>query len=130
MGIRDSDSLQGVGARTWLLERRNGLPRATYYFGDQRRLYSLLSLCEYSASPRVLGSSPVDPFGWGDDPEDLLFGQCTSSSGQFAQEWKLRMMTQVAALKGVAESELRRLLARARSSNCADVHVGDSVFFL
>ena len=50
-------------------------------------------------------------------------------SGQFAQQWKFRMMARGAALREVAKSKLRRLLARNKTFNCADIKVGDSVLF-
>ena len=60
----------------------------------------------------VFGSNPVDLFGREDKGGNLLFAQDTSASGQFAQEWKPRIMAQEAALKEVATSKLRRLLAK------------------
>ena len=50
----------------------------------------------------VFESNPVDLFGWKEKDEDPLFAQVTSLSGQFAQQWKLRMMAQEEALKEVA----------------------------
>ena len=59
----------------------------------------------------VFGSNPLDLFGRGAKDEDLLFAQGTSLSGQFVKQWELRMMAQEAALKEVAQRNLRRLLA-------------------
>ena len=53
---------------------------------------------------------------------DLIFAQDTSPSGQFAHQWKSRMMAQ----EEVATGELRRLLARNKSCECADVRIGDA----
>ena len=39
-------------------------------------------------------------------------------------------MAQEAALEGVANSKVRRLLAHNKSSNCANVKIGDSVLSL
>ena len=39
-----------------------------------------------------------------------------SLSGRFAQQWKLRVMAQKAALKEVAHGKLRRLLTYKKSS--------------
>ena len=39
------------------------------------------------------------------------------------------MMAQGAALKEIANSRPRRLLARNKSFNCADIKVGDAVLF-
>ena len=63
-------------------------------------------------------------FGWEDKDEDLAFVRDTSVSGQFAQQWKLRMMAQGAPLEEIGDSELRRLLAHGKSSGGADVEVG------
>ena len=41
-------------------------------------------------------------FGWGDKDEDLIFVQGASLPGQLAQQWKLRMTVQGAALREVA----------------------------
>ena len=61
--------------------------------------------------PREVDARPtnwfLDPiqwifFGWGDRDEDLLFAQDASLPGQLAQQWKLRMTVQGAALREVA----------------------------
>ena len=83
----------------------------------------------YSAFQLVFGSNPADRYGWEDNDDDLLFAQDTSASGQFVQQWKLRMMAQEAALKEVANSKLRRLLAHNKTFNCADIKVGDTALF-
>ena len=75
----------------------------------------------------VFGSNPADLFGWDDSEEDLLFAQDTSSKGQFANQWKLRMRAQEATLKEVANSKLRRILAHNQTFNCTEVAVGDTV---
>ena len=77
----------------------------------------------------VFGSNPADNFGWGDEDEDLLFAQDTSLSGQFVANWKLRMLAQEAALKEIANSKLRRILAFNNSFESVDVKVGDEVLF-
>ena len=116
---------QGVGAHPWTLERRNGLARGIYnrimadgrYSGKQVLaevqwcLDSMVSSSGYSAFQSVFVANPTDLYRWGDNGGDLLRAQDTSVSGQFAQQWKLRMMAQEAALKEVANSKLRRLLA-------------------
>ena len=66
----------------------------------------------------VFGSNTVDLFQWGDDGEDLCCTQDNSLSGQFAQQWKLRMMAQGLAPKEVAEATKRRLPAKNKSFNC------------
>ena len=78
---------------------------------------------------KVLGSNPVDLYGWEDADEDLTFAHVTSLSGQFAQQWKLRMMAQEATLKEITNSRLRRLLAFNKSFTCTDVKTGDTVLF-
>ena len=65
----------------------------------------------------------------GGDDEDALFAQDTSPSGQLAEQWKLRVMAPGAPLKEMANSMLRRLLARNESYKCADVRAGDSALF-
>ena len=78
----------------------------------------------------VFGSIPVDLFGWGDGKGgDLPFAQDPSHSGQFAQQWKLRMMAQGASLKGVAISKLRRLPAYNEPFGRTDVRIGDAALF-
>ena len=85
---------RGVGAQPWILERRDGSVRGTYdrlrendHFSDahdlaevQRRLDSLSSGSGFTASHVVLGSNPVDVFGWEDAcAGDLVFGPiCTA----------------------------------------------------
>ena len=55
-----------------------------------------------------------------------MFTQDTSLAVQFAQQWELRMRVLEAALKEVAKSKLRRLLAYSKSVNCAGITTGDS----
>ena len=47
----------------------------------------------------------------------------------FAQQWKLCIRAQEATLKEIANSKLRRSLARNKSSSRADTTVGDSALF-
>ena len=77
----------------------------------------------------LYGPNPVDLYGWGGQDEDLLFAQDASVSGQFAQQWKRRMMAQEAARQEVANSKLRRPLAYRKTFSCTDVKIGDSVLF-
>ena len=72
----------------------------------------------------VFGSNPVDLFGWEGGDEDMLFAQDTSLAGQFVNQRKLRMRAQEATLKEIANSKLRRLLARNQTFNCAEIDVG------
>ena len=67
--------------------------------------------------------------GWEDRDEDLASAQDTSLSGQFAQQWKLRMMAQEAALKEIANSRNRRAAAYNKSFNCTNVKNGDTALF-
>ena len=69
----------------------------------------------------------MDLYGWGDTKEDLLFAQDNSISGQFVQQWRLRIRAQEAALREVANSKLRRRLAYNKTLECVDIKVGDSV---
>ena len=71
----------------------------------------------------------MDLYGWDDSDDDLLFAQDTSISGQFAQQWQLRIRAQEAALKEIANSKLRRLLAYNKTFDSVDVKVGDEVLF-
>ena len=48
----------------------------------------------------------------------------------FAQQWKLRVLAQGVALKGIAKAALRRLLAYNKSSSYADLKVGESALFV
>ena len=63
--------------------------------------------------------------GWDDKVDDMLFAQESSVSGQFAQQWKLRMMAQGAALKEVAGSRLRRLWESNKSAKSTDIKMGE-----
>ena len=102
------------------------------FFGKQippevpRRLNSLISGGWYSANRAVFGSNPVYLFGWEEKDDDPLFFQDAPLSGRFAQQWKLRMMAQGAALKEVANSNPRRLLAYNKSFKYTDVKIGDT----
>ena len=143
-GRRIKVQFQGVGAPPWLVERRNGLAGGIYNrlvrddgFSNKRipsealrRLKTVLSASGFCAYPMVLGSNPMDPFGWEDQDEDLTFAQDSSLAGQFDQQRKRRMRAQEATLKEIANSELRRLLARNKSLNCADVSVGIQLRFI
>ena len=64
----------------------------------QWRMNTLTSGGGFSAYLMVFRANPVDLLGWGDKDVDLAFAQDTSLSGQFAQQWKLRVMAQEAAL--------------------------------
>ena len=79
----------------------------------------------------VLGirPKPVDLLGRDDRNEDLLFAQDAWTSGQFVQQWKLRMMALEATLKEVANGKWRRLLARNKSFICTNVKISDSAIF-
>ena len=69
----------------------------------------------------------MDRCGCDDADEDLLFVQDTSISGQFVQQWLLRIRAQKAALKEISDSKLRRLLAYNKTVGCVDIKVGDLV---
>ena len=73
------------------------------------------------------GSNPADLFGWCEKDEDLLFRHDVALPGQFAQQWKLRIMAPEAATKEVAKSKLRILLAYHKSFQCTDVGIGDTL---
>ena len=88
-----------------------------------------LSSSGHSAYQLGFGSNPADLHVWRDGGDDLLFVQETSISGQFAQQWRLRMMARKAALREMANSESRRLFAHARLFDCPDVKVGDWALF-
>ena len=53
-----------------------------------------------------------------------------SLAGEFAQQWKLRMLAQGATLRGAADGKMRRLSAISRPPNFTDVEIGVSAFFL
>ena len=141
---------------SWIRERRNGLARGIYnrlagydcspgeqiIVEVQWRPYALISGGGYSAHQvgcPVLGacsahqvvfrSNPVGLAGRDDKDEKLLFGPDASPSGRFAQQWKLRMMAQEAALNEVANCKLGKPLAYNKSFNCADVKIGDTALF-
>ena len=72
----------------------------------------------------VFGTSPVNLIGWEDNDEDLMLPQDTSLAGQLVEHWELRTDAQEAALKEVASSKLRRLVAYKKSLSCTGIHVG------
>ena len=88
-GRRIKPLFQGVGAHTWIVERRSGLSRRMYNrlaSGDrfpskqipsevQRCPGTLIPASGYSANQIVFGSNPVDLSGGDDKNEDLLFAQ-------------------------------------------------------
>ena len=90
---------------------------------------TLVSASGYSAYQLVFGSNPMDLYGWDDSDDDLLFAQDTSISGQFVHQWQLRIRAQEAALKEIANSKLRRLLAYNKTFDSVDINVGDEVLF-
>ena len=77
----------------------------------------------------VFKSNPVDLFGWDDKDKDPLFARDASFSSEFGKQWTLHIMAQEAALKEVATSKLRRLLAYNESFNSTGVQIGDTVLF-
>ena len=65
------------------------------------RLNALISGGGNSACELVFGSNPADRYGWRDGKDGgLLFAQDTPPSGQFAQQWKLRVMAQGGSVEG------------------------------
>ena len=131
---------QEVGAHTRILRRRDGLARAIFsrlveegrFLGKrifaeaQWRLNTLICGGGYPAGQIIFGPNPADLFGWGDKDEGLLFAQDTSPSGQFAQQWELRVMAREAASEGPTNGKLRRLPAYNKSCDRADARLGDS----
>ena len=99
--------LQGAGAHPWTLERRiyNRLKADRFCTGSQiltevqRCLNTMVSASGYSAYQLAFGSNLMDLYGWGDSDEDLLSAQDTSISGQFVQQWQLRIRAQEAGLR-------------------------------
>ena len=82
----------------------------------QWRLETLISGGCFSVYQMVSGSNPAELVGWGDKNEDQTFARDTSLSGQFAQQWKLRVMAQEAALKEIADRRFRRLMTFNKAS--------------
>ena len=74
-------------------------------------LNTMISANGFSVYRMAFGSNPTELFGWEGTDEDLTFAQDASLTGQFAHQWKLRMRGREAALKGVANSKLRRNFA-------------------
>ena len=66
---------------------------------------------------------------WRDDDSNLDVAQDPAISGHFLQKWKLRTMAQGTAMKEIASSKLRRLLADNKSSDCTDEKVAGSGIF-
>ena len=116
LGLRDGDGDDRFARWRILVEMR-------------WRLNSLISAGGFSAYQMVLGPNPTDLFGWEVSDEDLMFARDTSLAGQFVQQRKLRLRAQEPALKGVANSKLRRPHPFDRSSNCADINFGDRASF-
>ena len=105
----------------------NRFPSRQILAEGQWCLNATISAGGFSANPMVFGSNPMDLFGWEDADDDSTFAQDTPLAGQVAQQWELRMRAQETVLKEVADSKLRRLLARNKSFNCADINLGDAV---
>ena len=132
--------IQGAGARSWNLGRRNVLARCIYYrpVADDRFpgnqgapeaqwcATTLESGGGHSAYQLVFGSNPVDLFGRDIEDEHLLFAHDTSLAGNLVQQWKLRMMAQEDAFGDAANRKLRRLLANKKAFNCTNVKIRDS----
>ena len=72
----------------------------------------------------VFGSNPAGLDTWQDDQGDLGSARVKSISCQFAQQWKLRMMVEQAALRGIEKTKLCRLSVRTKSFNCSGLLVG------
>ena len=66
----------------------------------------------------------MDLYGRGDSDDDHLFAQDASISGQFAQQWQLRIRA-----REIDNSKLRRLLAYNKTLDCVDIKVGDVALF-
>ena len=100
-----------------------------------RQLISEVQLCVNAMLPAnccssyevALGGNPADNFGWVGEDEDLLFAQDASLPGQYVAQWKLRAMAQGAALRKIASSKSRRILAFNNSFDIAGVQVGCEV---
>ena len=118
---RGEGIFQEVGARPWILGRRNGLAcgicsrlkEDDRFSGKQIlaevhwRLNTLISCGGFSAYRVVFGSDPVDLYGREGKNGELTFAQDSSISDQCAQHWHLRMMARGAALRESANSGLR-----------------------
>ena len=65
----------------------------------------------------------------GEKDKDLTFAQDSSFSGQFAQQWELRMMAQEAVPKEIANSRLRRLLPYNKSFTRTGELISDTAPF-
>ena len=63
----------------------------------------MTSASGHSAFQPVLGSNPVDIYGWDDQDGNLLFAQDTSVSGQCVERRALRMIAQESALVEVPD---------------------------
>ena len=90
-----------------ILERRCGLARFSgerILSGLHWLLNALISGGRLPAYQMVLGSDQAGHYRWDDKDENPTFAQDTPISGQFVQQWKLRMMAQEAALAGIADS--------------------------
>ena len=132
---RTTLQFQFVGAHPWMLSRRNGLARGIYnrsvaddrFSGKQVsakahwRLISLISGGGVAACRAIFWSAPADLFSRYDGRDgDLIFPRLPARTTvettwkqwnsllncrKFAQQWKLRMTAQEAALKVAANSE-------------------------
>ena len=79
--------------------------------------------------PDGIWLQPRGPTWLGGRDSDMMFAQDTSLASQFVNQWALRAKAQEATLKEIANSMLRRLLARNQTFNCAVIDVGDMVLF-
>ena len=64
---------------------------------------------------------PADLHVWQDTDSDSDFARDAVTGDMFAQQWKLRRVAQEAALREIADGELRRPSVHNQSFGCADV---------
>ena len=75
------------------------------------------------------GYDPADWYARQIGDSEMGFAQGASASGQFAQKWGLRLMAQGATQREMANSKLRRLLARKKTLQITEIAMGGSAIF-
>ena len=116
-----------AGARTTAADDRSA---SRSILGEvQFRPNTLSSHEGFPACLLAFGSNPVDLYAWQDDDSDMLLEQDASISGQFARQWRLRTMSQEAALWEIANSIRRRLSAHNQSFARTDIASGGAALF-
>ena len=124
-----------------MIGRRNGLARGIYnhsaadvrFSGPavlREEQFSLNAVPRHGGFPAYqmeLKPNRTDSYTRKDDDSNLDSVYDTSTSGQFAQQWKLRALAQGATLKEIAKIRLRRFVLRNGTPECTNAHAAGPI---